>query len=251
MNYSLIMPVYNGKPYFKQALESAINAIGPEDEIIVIEDGSTDGGVKSIVNCYANNAQIEYFSKSNGGVATALNFGLEKSSNEIFSWLSHDDLYLPNRLESDRLLRANSPNIVTVSNFYLLNDLSGMLTYVDSVKHLHRFQRWRLLSRRFLNGNCLSAPVELLKSNGGFDVNLAYTQDYALWLKLLNHGDFVSIPDATVLSRQHPLQDSVTQSILARKEYISLLKRHVKISDLTNPRNMTDVLRILKSIFLS
>lgn len=242
------MPVYNGRDYFETALISAIEALGPEDEIIVIDDGSKDGGVLDIVERNLGSVHIKHHRKENGGVATALNLGLELAANRVFAWLSHDDIYLPNRFEMDRSLRKHSPDSVTVSNFYLFNDVDRQLKLVNSLSALSKKQRFRLLSRRFLNGNCLTAPVQLLKQCGGFDHHRKHTQDYALWLRMMKSSQFVAINDATVLSRQHPNQDSKSQPLLAKQEYCSLLKENLLWKDLIDPLNLLDVLRIVNSI---
>lgn len=248
MTYSVIMPVYNGRDYFETALISAISSLEPEDEIIVIDDGSIDGGVEDIVTRNLGIVPIHHHRKENGGVATALNLGLELATNNVFAWLSHDDIYLPNRFSVDRALRKHSPDAVTVSDFYLLDNASQQLKFINSIHSLSKKQRFRLLSRRFLNGNCLTAPVQLLKACGGFDAHRKHTQDYALWLRMMKVSEFVAINDATVLSRQHPKQDSKAQPVLAKREYYSLLKENLSWKDFLDPLNLLDVTRIVNSI---
>ena len=248
LSYSVVMPVYNGRKYFQSAIQSAVNAISDTDEIIVIEDGSTDGGVKEIVAKFNTNSNIKYFTKENGGVATALNEGLDAAEKKYFSWLSHDDIYLPNRFARDRELRSWSSEIVTLTDFYLYYEESSSMKFVDSVKNLERNQRFRTLSRRFLNGNCLTAPVDALKSIGGFKSNLRHAQDYDLWLRLMRQSDIVAIPEPTVLSRQHPAQDSRVEPHQAKIEYRSLLRRNLRVKDFIDPRNLKDWLRIGRSV---
>ena len=95
---SIIIPVYNGSNYLKDAIDSAIAQTYKNIEIIVVNDGSNDKGrTEAIAKSYGN--KIRYFHKENGGVATALNLGVREDEGEYISWLSHDDLFLPYKLD--------------------------------------------------------------------------------------------------------------------------------------------------------
>ena len=81
---SLIIPVYNGSNYLREAIESALAQTYPCCEVIVINDGSTDqGATEAIALSYGE--RIRYFSKANGGVASALNLGLREMRGSFFS----------------------------------------------------------------------------------------------------------------------------------------------------------------------
>jgi glycosyltransferase involved in cell wall biosynthesis len=95
---SIVIPVYNGANFLGEAIESAIAQTYANLEIIVVNDGSTDDGeTESIAKAYGE--KIVYYSKKNGGVASALNYGIEKMTGQFFSWLSHDDLYVRTKVE--------------------------------------------------------------------------------------------------------------------------------------------------------
>ena len=93
---SIVIPVFNGEDFLDEAIKSAINQTYRNIEILVINDGSTDGTEK-IANKYEK--QIRYFYKENGGVASALNLAIKEMKGEYFSWLSHDDYYDPSKIE--------------------------------------------------------------------------------------------------------------------------------------------------------
>ncbi len=94
---SIVIPVYNGANYLKEAIDSALSQDYGNYEVIVVNDGSNDNGeTEKIALSYGSN--IRYFKKENGGVATALNLAIEKAEGEYVSWLSHDDAYFPNKL---------------------------------------------------------------------------------------------------------------------------------------------------------
>ena len=116
ITYSVIMPVYNNRKYFGAAIQSALAALGDEDEIVMIEDGSDDGGVEDVIDA-VNDPWIRYKHQENGGVASVLNHGLIIARNPYFAWLSHDYLFLPDRLGEDRKLREFCLDIVTFTAF--------------------------------------------------------------------------------------------------------------------------------------
>ena len=91
---SIVIPVYNGASYLREAIDSALAQTYSDVEVIVVNDGSTDGGkTRDIASSFGD--RIRYIEKVNGGVATALNLGIREMCGKFFSWLSHDDVYLP------------------------------------------------------------------------------------------------------------------------------------------------------------
>src|SRR3712207_962084 len=105
---SIVIPVYNGSDYLKEAIDSALGQTYEDIEVIVVNDGSNDGGqTEAIAKSYGD--KIRYFSKENGGVASALNFGIKNMRVKWFTWLSHDDLFSQNRIEQDLILIEKNP----------------------------------------------------------------------------------------------------------------------------------------------
>ena len=95
---SIIIPVYNGAAYMREAIDSALAQTYQNCEVIVVNDGSCDDGeTEEIARSYGD--KIRYFCKENGGVSTALNFGIAQMRGEYFSWLSHDDTYTAEKIE--------------------------------------------------------------------------------------------------------------------------------------------------------
>ena len=71
---SIVIPVYNGEDYIREAINSALAQTYKNCEVIVVNDGSTDG-TETIVKSYGD--KVRYFSKENGGVSSALNLGID------------------------------------------------------------------------------------------------------------------------------------------------------------------------------
>ena len=95
---SIVIPAYNAANYLAEAIDSALAQTYSNIEIIVVNDGSSDNGATAAVAAKYGD-KIRYFEKTNGGSSSALNEGICRMRGEWFSWLSHDDLYYPTKVE--------------------------------------------------------------------------------------------------------------------------------------------------------
>ena len=140
---SIIIPVYNGSNFLREAIESALSQTYTNIEIIVVNDGSDDAGVtKAIMDSYGD--RISSYHKKNGGVASALNFAVGHMKGDYFSWLSHDDLYHPEKVRSQVQTISNSgeSNAVIYSDYVLFeNDIAnGTVVKIPKIpKHKFRY----------------------------------------------------------------------------------------------------------------
>lgn len=94
---SVVIPLFNGEAYVAEALESVLAQQRPADEIIVVDDGSTDGG-PAIVERMAAAAPIKLLRKPNGGQSSARNLGVRHSMGDLVALLDQDDVWYPNHL---------------------------------------------------------------------------------------------------------------------------------------------------------
>ena len=205
---SIIIPVYNGSNYLKEAIDSALAQTYKNTEIIVVNDGSNDkGATEKIAKSYGK--KIRYFNKENGGVATALNFGIEKMTGEYFSWLSHDDMYVPSR--TARMIRKigyekDGDKPIIASSFRYFNEYTEY-----SPERTKKYSPSHPLSYLFLgyiNGCSMLIPKSIFLEDGYFNVNYPTTQDFELWFRLLRKNKLVYMDDELTLSRSHEQQGS-------------------------------------------
>ena len=123
---SVVIPVYNGANYLREAIDSALSQTYSNIEIIVVNDGSNDKGeTRNIALSYGD--KIRYFEKENGGVSSALNLGIREMTGEYFSWLSHDDSYKPQKIENSiRYLSTfeNRDRLIVMCGSYISNGSS-------------------------------------------------------------------------------------------------------------------------------
>lgn len=226
---SIIIPVYNGSNYLKEAIEASLAQVYKNFEVIVVNDGSTDGGkTEKIAKSFGN--KIRYFKKPNGKVSTALNLGIKKMTGEYFSWLSHDDLYTPEKIAKQIEYIQKCPlKTVVYSNYEVIDQFGQHLGYSQinpaSKANLPR----SLMEDRFIHGCALLIPKQAFTDAGLFDPKLFNTQDFDLWFKMMTAGyDFKLCPGFLVKSRRHNQQDSITTSdrqIIEEDElYLKVLK---------------------------
>lgn len=93
---SIVIPVYNGSNYMREAIDSALNQTYQNIEVIVVNDGSKDN-TEEIALSYGD--RIRYYNKENGGVSTALNLGIQEMTGDFFCFLPHDDVFAPQKIE--------------------------------------------------------------------------------------------------------------------------------------------------------
>ena len=205
---SIVIPVFNGADYLAQAIDSALAQSWPRTEVIVVDDGSDDGGrTRAVALSYGD--RIRLITKPNGGVASALNAGIAAMRGRWFSWLSHDDLYLPGKVETQlRALLATDGDAIAFSDFALMDADGGPLAVQDCTGGFDPDQPlWAVFEGR-LNGCAMMLPRAVLEEAGGFDPGLPTTQDYALWFRLLRRHRLLPVPGVLVRQRTHAAQGS-------------------------------------------
>lgn len=200
---SIIIPVYNGANYLKEAINSALSQTYKNIEVLVIDDGSNDDG-KTTKIAKSFGKKIRYFKKENGGVASALNLGIQKMKGEYFSWLSHDDIYLPIKIaEQLKEIKKYPPKTVLYSNFELIDEKG---------KHLKNFKFkpppahfvYYLIDEKFIHGCTVFVLKKALQKAGPFNEKLRNVQDYEMWYRLMKNGyTFRHIPKILVKARLH------------------------------------------------
>lgn len=224
---SIIIPVYNGERFMREAIDSALAQDYENKEIIVVNDGSTDGGVtEEIALSYGDS--IRYLKKENGGVSSALNLGIANMKGEYFSWLSHDDKYLPNKVSitMEALLKYEDKNLIGLCEIRQINADSKPLEELRTRKRFHEgiVIDWReVLTELFaygcFNGCALMIPREVFERCGGFCEELRYAQDWLMWLKVfLEEYSLVYTSEVAVESRVHAGQLTNTGIALFHKD---------------------------------
>ena len=206
---SIVIPVYNGANFLSQAIDTALAQTYNNIEIVVVNDGSKDdGATEKVAMSYGD--KIRYFSKPNGGVSSALNYGIEKMQGEYFSWLSHDDLYEPEKIKKEvEVLKTsvNHDNTIVCCADSLI-DINGGAIFHPNTRLSGLFKGTELFDYYFskhlpINGCTLLIPKLVFDKFGGFST-FRYIQDIECWVKFMLGGvDYFFIQDKLVKMRVH------------------------------------------------
>ncbi len=185
MNISVIIPTYNRSHLLARAIRSVLNQTLPPQEIIVVDDGSSDNTAEILDGQFP---QCIYLQQSNLGVSAARNRGIEEATGDWLAFLDSDDEWLPGKLEAQRDLLQQLPHIkichteeIWIRNGRRVNQMN---------KHAkgggHIFQN--CLPLCVISPSSVIIHRSLFEEVGLFDEQLPACEDYDLWLRICaNH----------------------------------------------------------------
>lgn len=224
---SIVIPAYNASNYLAEAIESALAQTYKNIEIIVVNDGSKDNGATAEVAVQYGD-KIRYFEKENGGSSSALNYGIHKMKGEWFSWLSHDDLYYPEKIKKQiecisRFVkeRENPATHIAFAACDLI-DSNGQLIrktkLSDMEKRAVEIENMKdngllIADPRTYSFNGCSCLIHktVFERIGYFDETLRLINDLDMWYRIFAAGYKIHfVPDILVRSRIHEKQVSHT-----------------------------------------
>jgi glycosyltransferase involved in cell wall biosynthesis len=213
------IPVYNGAQYLAQAIESALAQTHPNTEVFVVNDGSTDeGATEAVAQKYAK--YIKYLKQENKGVGGAMNNILRHMTGDFFSWLSHDDVWLPHKLESQLSFykKIGVKNAILFSNYFQIDEHGSVIRERCCPLNDYCKSPMLPLMNAEINGCTLLIPAAIIKKYGPFNENLRFVQDYDLWNRILKEHDFFLQPESLVKYRIHPGQGTRNPDMVAEAD---------------------------------
>ena len=215
----VIIPVYNGSNFMREAIDSALAQTYPNIEILVVNDGSTDN-TREIALSYGD--KIRYFEKENGGVATALNLAIREMKGEYFSWLSHDDWYTPDKVEAEmEALRAcGDMHRAVFSDCDFVQYPSGKRYRMHNLRYGKSLVEtgWFAVAMGLISGCTLLIPKSYFDKFGVFDESVRAVNDYEQWFRMFKDRKLAYVDKSLVGSRVHEKQVTVTYAGMSAEE---------------------------------
>jgi len=201
---SVILPVYNGAHFLKEAIECILKQTHTDYELIIIDDGSTDASA-SIISAYAD-PRIRFYSQKNQGLAATLNRAISLAKGTYVARQDQDDVSLPDRLSKQVTFLNDHPDYGMVGTWALIwEDVKE-----TQRSHKHPTENLSLQFDLLFNNPFVHSSIMIRKKVfdevGAYctDVDRQPPEDYELWSRVARKFKVANIPDVLHVYREVP-----------------------------------------------
>ena len=204
---NVVMPVYNNEKYLREAVESILAQTFRDFELIVVNDGSTDGSITVLEEYRQRDRRVVIHNHSkNQGIVAALNRGIRMGRSKYIARMDADDISLPNRLEVQSQFLNSHPNIGLVgSGARLINSTGRVIGYQSVVTGPLNLQ-WNLLfNNPLIHPSVILRREVLEKMSPYYSAEFIGAEDYDLWTRMALSTQFENINTPLIKYRLHPL----------------------------------------------
>lgn len=224
---SVVIPVKNGKAFIKEALASLFNQTEFIQEIIVVDDGSTDSTCELVEDLTKIDSRVKLYKfDSNQGVSAARNYGIRVAGGAWILFLDGDDLVDEKLLTKQlacvqQLENQGYDDVLLVHSAYQQIDAEGKkIGGITRWKQLlpHEVFGYYLLRNHIITASGVLVRKDVLMEIGGFNQKIHYAEDWDLWLKIARKGGFGYIDEPLVFVRRHGKNASNSLKIMLEGE---------------------------------
>jgi glycosyltransferase involved in cell wall biosynthesis len=187
---TVLMTTYNCGEYISAAIKSVLNQTFTDFEFLIIDDGSTDSTEK-IVKDFIDE-RIKYIKLEHVGRSKALNCGLKSAEYHWVAIIDADDIWHSKKLERQINEIESEKDLIFTNSAYFIDKKIMYLS--DRLKNKNELYKKLIMHGHFAPSSFLFNTEEILKF-GAFDENLYNSEDYDLWLRLLNDFKFKIIDE--------------------------------------------------------
>ncbi|QDT07294.1 Hyaluronan synthase [Rubripirellula lacrimiformis] len=218
---SVVIPAFNNAAFIQRALASVFDQGYRNTEIIVVDDGSTDGTASMLAKF---SDQIKVIRQSNAGSAVARNVGLSEATGDYVAFLDADDWFLPGKFCQQAAILNSDPRLGAVHSGWKIADAAG--TIAQDV------QPWKVAPKLDLNTWLVFKPVKLgamlfrrhwLQQVSGFDPELRQSQDVDLMLRLSLAGCPFRWQREPTLCYRHHDASTIRSNSLGQVKYATMV----------------------------
>ena len=195
---SIVLPVYNGQQFLREAVESCLQQTYRDWELILVDDASTDDSPAIIEQFVKSDSRIRSFRHdTNRRLPSALNTGFAMARGTYFTWTSDDNRYRPAAIEEMVRLLEGKPEIGLVYTDYLKVDGQGQYVRKRRARPVSRLLRHNCI------GPCFLYRARIAGQIGGYAEDLYLVEDYDFWLRASMHFRFQPLHRDLYVCRRH------------------------------------------------
>lgn len=191
---SVVIPLYNKEKRIAHTLQSVFNQTFQDFEVVIVNDGSTDGSVAEVEKF--NDSRIRLIHQKNAGVSAARNRGIEKAKGDLIAFLDADDEWKPEYLVTQYRLFQKYPDCNVFACNYAFRCIDGRTTF-PVIRKLPFVGEDGILSNYFEVASCSNPPIcsisimvkkQVIQAIGGFPVGIKSGEDLLTWARLAIKG---------------------------------------------------------------
>lgn len=200
---SVVMAVYNGERYLREAVDSILEQTFTDFEFLIIDDGSTDG-TQGILRAYEDSRIRVLVNEQNAGLTRSLNRGLQAARGEFIARQDADDVSEPERLEKQIAFLDANPEVALLGSWYSIIDTQSNYQQQIRPPCEHREICWDLLFYcPFVHSAVMLRRELVLREVGPYDESYGYSQDYDWWCRIADALPVANLPEYLVRYRVH------------------------------------------------
>ncbi len=230
--FSVVIPLYNKRPHISRSVYSVLGQEFKNFELIVVDDGSTDGSVDELLNI--NDNRLEIISKENGGVSSARNRGIEESIGEYIAFLDADDEWSERHLANMYDLINKFPTVGMYSSAYI-NLVNNKKSYVIVNNKNIMYIMKNYFEHTPNNSSTTIVKREIMKSIK-FKEDMYFFEDHFIWYLVALKYDFAYCSEPSVIIHKDTVNRTDKKPL---KLYEQFLLLHKHIDDFLNTNKVT------------
>lgn len=191
---SIVMPVYNSEKYIEEAISSVIEQSYSYWELLIVNDGSTDGSAQLINKYMERDQRIKLIDKKeNEGVALARNCAIKAAQGDYICFLDSDDVWEKNKLEIQISYMKKKDVSFSCTSYSIINEKGDKVGYFERKQRFYDYDD--LLRTNFIGCLTVMTDAKMMKKN--LMPNVKH-EDYATWLNILSSGERILFIEETL-----------------------------------------------------